>query len=143
MSGNAPKLRALEAQDEQRRLSKEELLRPRKVKDEVSIPQLGGTVEIQSLSHRQRRELQQKAGFGTDDFDEDKLTFLGIVESVVDPKLTVEDVAALAEQDYAIIDALSTYITHLNLFGAAGDLGKGSRPSQNSDSASSSQNDSE
>lgn len=140
MSGNADAKRALEAQETQRRLSKAELLAPRRVEDEVTIPQLGGTVVIRSLSHRERKELQAKSGFGTDDFDEDKLTFLGIVTSVVDPELSLADVEALAEQDYAIIDTLSTYITHINLFGAAGDLKKESSPTPNSDSDLSSQN---
>jgi hypothetical protein len=134
MANREGKLRDLSAREEQKRLTKAELLRPRRVKDEQYIAGLDGTVLLQSISHAQRQELRDKAGFGTETFDEDLFTMLSIVESIVDPKLTVEDLEALRKQDATIIDEFIVYISTLNMMGRSETLKKESDPIQSSDS---------
>lgn len=133
MANREGKLRDLSAREEQKRLTKEELLRPRRVTDEQYIAGLDGTVMLRSISHAQRQELREKAGFGTDNFDEDVFTMLSIVESIVDPKITVEDLEALREQDATVIDELIVYISTLNMMGRSENLKKESDPIQSSD----------
>lgn len=134
MAGTQGKLRALEEQEEQRRLSKEELLRPRKLRQEVEIEGLGGKVEIQTLSYQKRRELKAEAKAGTAEYDDDLFTLLVISESVVDPKLTRGDLEALGEQDGMVLDTLSVEVAKLNLMGKAEELKKDSSETSNSDS---------
>lgn len=134
MAGTQGKLHALEAQEEQRRLSKEELLRPRKLRQEVEIEGLEGKVTIQTLSYRKRRELKAEAKAGTPEYDDDLFTLLVISESVVEPKLTKDDLEALGEQDGMVLDTLSVEIAKLNLMGKAEELKKDSSETSNSDS---------
>lgn len=134
MAGREGKLRDLSAREEQKRLTKEELLRPRRVIDDQYIAGLDGTVSLQSISHRQRQELREKAGFGTDKFNDDEFTMLSIVESIIDPKLTIEDLEALRDQDATVIDELIVYISAINMMGRAESLKKESDPIQNLDS---------
>lgn len=134
MANREGKLRDLSAREEQRKLSKEELLRPRKVVEEQFIPGLGGTVTLQSISHRQRQEFREASKFGTAEFDEDRFTLLSIVASVVDPALTLEDVEALKDQDATVIDELIVFISSLNMLGRSEELKKGSKPIKSSDS---------
>lgn len=135
MSGNQGKLRALEAQEEARRLSKEELLKPRKVQKEVEIAGLEGTVKIQTISYQKRRELRQECKWNTPQYDDEEFTLGVVAESVIEPKLTREDLKELAEQDALLIDMLSMEINTLNLLGKAEELKKDSSPTTNSDSA--------
>lgn len=116
------------------------MLTARIVEEPYFIEALGGTVLLKSLTHRQRGEIRNKAGVGTDHYDESMLEMLSIVYSVVDPKLTEEDVEALRDQDSNIIDELNLQISMLNM---AGYSGKASRATENSDSPSDSVNDSE
>jgi len=60
---------------------------------------------------------------------------LSIIESIVDPKLTREDLEALREQDATIIDEFVVYISTINMMGRAENLKKESSPIQSSDSA--------
>lgn len=129
-NGRKEKLQALESQNEQKRLSKEQLLQPHIREVEVEIAELGGTVLIRTLSHRVRQELRQKCGFGTPEFDEDKFTNLGIIYSVVDPELTEEDLESLKELSANVYDELVTQISMVNLFGAGAELKKDSSPTQ-------------
>jgi len=137
VSGNAARLKALENEETQRKLSKEELLRPRIVEKEEFIDGLGGTVTLRSLSHARRQEIRTKSGFQTSEWNEDLFTSLGIVYSVVDPKLTEEDIEKLREQDSSVYDELVLKITMLNMLGRADDLKKESSETQSSDSPSS------
>jgi len=120
------KIRALQAQEEQRRLSKEELLRPRIIEEEQEIEAMGGTVLLRSLSHKQRQEIREKTNFGKPDFDEELFTTLSIIESFVDPKLTIEDVGAIRELSAGVYDDLVMRISLLNLLGRTEDLKKDS-----------------
>lgn len=132
--GNS-KLVDLQAREAQRRLSKEQLLTPRRVEVDVYLESLDGTVRIRSLSHAQRQEIHEAGGVGTEKMDTDKINMLTIVASVVEPELTEADVEALRSQDVHIIDELTSTIGLLNLTGQAGELKKGSRKTRNSDSA--------
>lgn len=120
----------LQSQEQQRRLSKEELLQPRIVKQETFVESLGGTVELKSLSHSERQRIRTEAGLGTPEWDEEKFTMLSIVYSVVDPDLSMSDLEALKEQNAAVIDELVTHITFLNMLGQAGELKKESSETQ-------------
>lgn len=117
-------LQALEDANMQRKLSKEELLRPRLVTVEEYIDSLDGKVTLRSMSHGMREELRQKSGWGTPQFDEGKFTMLGIVYSVVDPELTEADVETLMKQDVRIIDELVGKISVLNMLGKVEELKK-------------------
>jgi hypothetical protein len=136
-------LKMLQAQNEQRRISKEELLTPKIVEREVRIESLDGTVKVRSLTFQQRQDLKQQAGVGTDRFDETNYVMLTIVESVVDPQLTLEDVEALRQQSGEIVDEISTQIMLINLIGRSGELKKGSSPTPSLDFPLNSQNGSE
>jgi hypothetical protein len=116
----------ISAREEQRRLSKEELLRPRVYEKDEFIEALGGTVRIRSLTHAMRSEIRQKAGFGTKDWDEDRFTSLGIIFSIVDPKLTEEDVESLRQVDAGVYDELVLRISMMNMLGHQEELGKDS-----------------
>jgi hypothetical protein len=126
----------LEHAEAQRRAAKEDLLRPHLVKQDVFVESLGMSVEIRSLTQKQRVDIREQCGWGSEEgkFDEDKAMLLQIVACVSDPALTEEDVAALAEQSADIIDELNLHISMLNMMGRAGDLKKGSSPTENSDS---------
>ena len=132
--GRESHLKSLEAQESQRRLSKEEMLRARIVEKEEFIEGLGGTVLLRSLSHEARQEIRTKSGFQTPNWDEDLFTSLGIVYSVIDPKLTEEDIAELRKQDSQIYDDLVLKITMLNMLGRTEELKKESSETPNSDS---------
>lgn len=136
MAGREGKLQALKSAEENRRVSKEELLRPRIVTKPEFIDGLGGEVVIRSLSHAQRQEINQRANVGKPDYDDDLLTCLTIVESLVEPKLEEKDIDALREQDVTIFDDLVLKITMLNMLGRTEDLKKDSREIPNSDSPS-------
>lgn len=143
MSGSANKVAQLRAQDEQRRLSREELLSVHRVEEEFFVKGLGGTVMLQSLTHRERQEIRQKAQVGTPEYDESLLEMLSIVNAVKDPVLTLDDVEKLRDQDSTIIDELTLEISMMNMMGREQHLGKVSRTAQSPDSQSDSQNDSE
>jgi hypothetical protein len=134
--GGAARLSALKAGGEQRRLSKEELLKPRIAEEDVFIAGLGGTVRLRSISHRARQEIRTASGFGTAEWDEDKMTMLSIVHSVIDPKITEEDLTAFADQDATVVDELIMRIGLLNMLGQVDELGKESRRTESSDSPS-------
>jgi len=140
VSGNSAKIQQLRQEDEQKRLSRAEILTARITEEPYFIEALGGTVLLKSLTHRQRAEIRSKSGVGTPQYDESYLEVLSIVYSVADPKLTEEDVETLRDQDSNIIDELNLQIGLLNM---AGYSGKGSRATENSDSPSDSANDSE
>jgi hypothetical protein len=128
MAGSQARLKALTAQEMQKRVSKEQLLTPRQLEEEVTLESLGGTVRIRSLSHAQRQDIQGKCmNPETGQYDTDKMTMLSLVEAVVEPDLTEEDIESLRKQDASIIDELQVAIASLNLMGRAGDLKKESR----------------
>lgn len=125
MAGNEQKLKALQGQEAQRRLSREELLRPRIVTQEETLETMGGlTVMLRSFTFEQRSQIKQECGAGTPQFDEDKFQLLSIVEALVDPTLTVQDLEELKKQNGEIIDELVMKITVLNLLGRSGELKK-------------------
>lgn len=139
---DANKVAQLRAQEEQRRLSKEELLSVHRHQDVVPIPELGGAVVIQSLTYRERREIREKAKVGTPEYDEDLMETLSIIKSCIDPPLDEKDLERLKDQDSTIIDTLSLAVGFLNMPGRGeSSLGKDSRPMENSDSPSESVSD--
>jgi hypothetical protein len=133
--GREDKLKALEQQETQRRLSKEQFLKPQIHEDDVEIMSMGGTVRLRSLSHRQRQDLRNRAHFGGPEYDDDLFTVLVMVNVIVDPPLTEADVEQLREQNSVVFDEIVTQISMFNLMTASGDLKKGSSETQNSDSA--------
>jgi hypothetical protein len=138
MAGSEAQQKALEAQAEQRRLSKEDLLRPQIREDDIFLISLGGTVKIRSLSHRVRQDLRQQAKFGSSEYDDDLFTALVIAHSIIDPEFTLEDIEAFKDQNFVVWDELITQLSMFNLLDAAGgELKKGSSETPNSDSASS------
>lgn len=138
MPGSEAREKAVQAQAEQRRLSKEQLLRPQIREEDVHLISLGGTVRVRSLSHRVRQELRQQAKFNTPEYDDDLFTALVIAHSIIDPQFTVEDVEQFKDQNFVVWDEIITQLSMFNLLDAAGgELKKGSSETPNSDSASS------
>lgn len=129
---NSAELKAVAAQEEQRRLSKQQLLQAHIVEKEVEIDGIG-TIQVRSLSHKLRQELREKAGFGTEEFSDEKLTDLIIVHSIIDPDLSESDIPALHGWSTDVYDAVVTELTLLNMLGQRKDLKKGSSQTQNSD----------
>lgn len=127
MAGSAARIRALESKNAQQRLSKEQLLTPRKLEEDVFVEGLGGTVKIRTLSHAQRQDIQKMSMGDDGEFDADRMTMLSIVAAIVEPDLTEADIESLRQQDVSIIDELQVAIGSLNLVGRASDLKKGSR----------------
>jgi len=138
MAGSEAQEKAVQAQAEQRRLSKEELLRPQIREDDMPLLSLGGTIKVRSLSHRTRQDLRQQAKFNTPEYDDDLFTELVIVHSIIDPQFTLEDIEQFKDQNFVVWDELITQLTMFNLLDmAGGELKKGSSEIPNSDSASS------
>jgi hypothetical protein len=137
MAGSEAQAKAVQAQAEQRRLSKEQLLRPQIREEDMHLISLGGTVRIRSLTHRVRQDLRQQAKFNTPEYDDDLFTQLVIINSIIDPQLTMEEVEQFKEQNFVVWDEIITQLSMFNLLDAAGgELKKGSSETQNSDSAS-------
>jgi hypothetical protein len=136
--GREDNIRRLESRNAQKRLSKEQLLTPKIIEQDVEVESLGGTVKLRSLSAATRREIQQMAKFGSKDFDEDKLSLLAIQRSLVDPALTEEEVMQLVDQNYAVLDELNMHIQLINFMGKTEQAKKGSKKTRSSDSGSSS-----
>lgn len=136
MSGREARIHDLHSKEEQRRISKEELLRPRMVEEETQIDSLGGTVVLRSMSHARRQDIRTATLLENGQMDEDRFTMLSIVACIKDPELTEEDITALREQDSTVVDELVLKIGLLNMLGRTDDLKKDSAPTQNSDSPS-------
>jgi len=133
VSGNQAKVQELRQQEEQRRLSREDMLSARILEESYFIEALGGTVLIKSLSLRERTTIRKAAKANTPEFDEELLEVLSIIYSVKDPALTEEDVDAIRDMDSNIIDELNLHISIMNM---AGYSGKDSREMENFDSPS-------
>lgn len=131
MSGaNVSQLAAREAQQ---RLAREDLLSIHTREEEVTITSLGGTVKLKSLTARQRRELRDKAGWGTDNWDEELFTAYCVVACIVEPDITEADVEQLMEQDAAVWDEITLHVNLINLPSGRmtiKDLGKDSSPTE-------------
>lgn len=135
--GSEAREKQLEAEAEQRRLTREQMLRPQIREEEIPLLSLGGTVLIRSLSHRTRQQLREQAKFQTPDYDDDLFTALIIQHSVIDPKFSLEDLETFKDQNFVVWDELITQLSMFNLLDAAGgELKKASSETQNSDSAS-------
>lgn len=127
MAGNEAKIAQLKQAEEQRRASKEDLLKPRIVREEVFLESLGLTVQIKSMSHLERQQLREQSGWGKEEgIDEGRAELLQILMCLEEPKLEMEDLEALATQDASVIDELSIRISMLNMLGRAEDLKKDS-----------------
>lgn len=136
MAGSEARQKAVQAQAEQRRLSKEQLLRPQIREDDMPLLSLGGSIRVRSLTHRVRQELRQQAKFNTPEYDDDLFTELVIINSIIDPQLTLEEVEQFKDQNFVVWDEIITQLSMFNLLDAAGgELKKGSSETQNSDSA--------
>jgi hypothetical protein len=95
-------------------------------------------IRVRSLSHRVRQDIRQQAKFNTPDYDDDLFTELVIVNSIIDPQFTLEEVEQFKDQNFVVWDEIITQLSMFNLLDAAGgELKKGSSENQNSDSASS------
>jgi hypothetical protein len=136
MGGSEAQEKAVQAQAEQRRLSKEQMLRPQIREEEIPLLSLGGTILVRSMSHRTRSELRQQAKFQTPEYDDDLFTELVIINSIIDPQFTLEEVQQFKDQNFVVWDEIITQLSMFNLLDAAGgELKKGSSETQNSDSA--------
>lgn len=131
----------LQQKEQQRRVSRSELLKPKITEEDVYIKRLDGTVKLRSLSQEKRRIIREGCGANTPDYSQDKFELLSIVHSVVDPKLNENDVEELKEQDGGIIDELVVAIQMLNTFGNIEQLKNSLSEIQSSDSPSTSQKD--
>jgi len=134
--GREARVQALRAQDEQRRLSREQFLQPRIREEEVTVAGLGGTVVLRGITHGLRNDLRKQAKFSTPEYDDDLFTRLVMVHTIVDPELTIEDIEALMEQDSVVFDELVMHINIFALSATADALKKGSKQTPNSDSPS-------
>ena len=136
MAGSEAQGKAVQAQAEQRRLSKEQLLRPQIREEDMPLLSLGGSIRVRSLTHRVRQDLRQQAKFNTPEYDDDLFTQLVIVHSIIDPQLTIEEVEQFKDQNFVVWDEIITQLSMFNLLDVAGgELKKGSSETQNSDSA--------
>lgn len=147
MSKGKSNVTQLQGKEAQRRINKAELLTPHIAYKDVEIPGLG-SVEVRSLSVKERRKLREIGKVGVAEsgepgdkdyepgFDPDRFDLLCIVFGVSDPDLSIDDVEALAEQDSTITDFLGAQIQMINMVGRldTDDLKKESRRTQNSDS---------
>lgn len=135
------RLRALEQQSEQRRLSREQFLTPKIREEEVPIAGLGGSILIRSVSHSVRRRLREEATptdpeTGLAVYDDDLFTRLFVVESIVDPELTHDDVEALEKQSATVFDQIIMALTIFGAGDAVVEAKKDSPTSQSSDTPS-------
>lgn len=137
--GNEGQVRDLQAREAQRKASREDLLRPRKYREEVFVDGIQATVTLQSLSQEKRQEVQEKARVNGE-FDGELAGLLTIVASVVEPELTLADVESLRQQDAAVIDELHVLIAQMNMMGKVTELKKGSEMTLNFDSDLNKQN---
>lgn len=137
--GSKSGVAALKLAEQQRRASRDDILTPQIIEDDIYLVSLDATVRIKSMSHNMRKALQDKYKFGTEEWDEEGFNMEGIVKSMMDPELTLDDVEALKEQSATVIDELINAISHLNMFGRALQLKKGSLQTPSSDSDSNSQ----
>lgn len=140
-------MKAVEAQSEQRRLSREQFLQTKIRQEEVEIPGLGGTVLLQSVSHSVRRRLREEASpkdavSGEPRYDDDLFTKLYIAESIIDPELTLEDVERLDQMNSVVFDQIIMAITLFNTTDAVAQAKKDSSTSPSSGSPSDSASDS-
>ena len=129
----------LAAREAQRRASKEDLLRPRRFRDDVFIEGIQATVTLQSLSQAQRQEIQEKAQVDGQ-YNAELAGLMTIALSVVDPELSLDDVKALSQQDVGVIDELHVHIALMNNMGKVEGLKKESSRIESSDSVLSRQN---
>jgi hypothetical protein len=137
MAGSEQKEKQLEHAEEQRRASKEDLLRPQLREEPIFIESLGYEIVICSLSKKKRDEIRGECGYGSDNWDEAKASALQILACVKDPQLTYEDLERLDEQSAEIIDEINLHISLHNWTGRTEELKKDSSEIQNSDSPSS------
>lgn len=150
-------LKLLETQNEQRRLSREQLLAPRQYQEEMEIIGLGGTVIAKSLTNKDRQEIRaMSTGIWKEDGtfevraasdggvqDDERFKLLAICRSIIDPLLTFEDASLLNEQDAGVIDEIELKLSTMNLMGKASEAKKESKETPSSDTDSSSPNGSE
>jgi hypothetical protein len=124
----------LQAREEQKRASREDLISVHTREEEVPLASLdGATVVIRSLTARQRRELRDRAGWQSDDWDEERFTALCVVASLVDPVLTEDDIESLMDQEASLWDELTLSVSLINLPSpkmGVKDLGKDSSPTE-------------
>lgn len=139
MTGSAARVAQLNQAEEQRRVSREDLITVHFREEEVEIAAFDGAlITLRSMTTRRRRELRDRAGFGSDEWDDDLFTALCVVECIVDPALTEADVQAIMDQDVGLWDELTLHVSLINMPSqrkTVKDLGKDSSPTENSDSA--------
>lgn len=132
MSGAEARVAQLQAREEQKRASREDLITIHTREEDIPLASLdGATVRIRSLTARQRREIRDKAGWGGDGWDEEYFTALCVVASLIDPVLSEEDAAQLMDQDAGMWDELTLQVNLMNLPSpkkGIKDLGKDSSP---------------
>lgn len=139
--GREARLQSLEAQETQRRLSREQFLTPNIREEDVEIATLGGTVHMRGMTHGRRKALREEAKYGTPQYDDDLFTRLVIVETITDPQLNMPDVERILEQDSVVFDEIVLKLNIFALAGASESLKKGSSPTQNGDTPSDSAKD--
>jgi hypothetical protein len=143
VTGNPETEARLRVADAQRRMATRDMLlglhRQRKVE---FIESLGAEVALISMGARDRDRIEKLSGYGTDEFDRTKHVMMSLITCIEEPKLTEDDIEALAEQDIRIIDELIMHITLLNIVGGDPETAKKLlKKTSNSDSDSSSPND--
>lgn len=136
--GNA-EVAQLKQKESQRRLSREELLKPKFVEEELYIEELGGTVLLRSMSQEARRIVNEKPkildeeGNETGKVDQPLFERLAIRHSVIEPALTDSDIDQFKEIDALIIDKLILAIQLLNSVGNLDSLKNSSSGTQSLD----------
>lgn len=132
MTGSAAQVAQLKKAEEQRRVSREDLISIHTRQEEVELAAFdGGVITLRSMTARRRRELREKAGYGGENWDEDYFTALCVVECLVEPQLNEADVAVLMEQDAGLWDELTLHVSLINMPApkkSVKDLGKDSDP---------------
>lgn len=129
--GEGAAVHELKQKEAQRRISREELLQPKIKEEDLPISELGGSVKIRSLSQERRRLIREGSKAGTPEYDEGYYELLLVVYSVVEPKMSMDDVEALKDQDASIIDQIIIGINMLNMFGTLDQLKNALSETQN------------
>lgn len=99
-------------------LSREQFLAPTQVTETYVIPELGGAVELRSLTRQDQKDINRE-GMVDGKYDEALGEALTIVKAFVNPTLTVDDVGTIRNHKAGVVDRLLVKITALSGYGRA------------------------
>ena len=99
-------------------LSRDQFLAPTQHTEMYVIPELGGAVELRSLTRQEQKDIARE-GQVDGKYDESLGEALMIVKATVTPALTVDDVGAIRQHSAGVVDRLIQKIGALSGYGKA------------------------